>query len=191
MKSIILAFALLAPSFAAAAPWAIDTSHTNVRFAVKHMMMSDVWGKLGNVTGTVDYDDKDVTKSKVDITIDVNSINTDDAKRDGHLKSPDFFDTAKHPTATFKSKKVEKAGKKLKITGDLMMHGVTKEVVLEADVPATPVKDPWGMNRTATSATTTLNRKDWGVSWNKALDSGGVLVADEVRLFIELELTSK
>ncbi|WP_224248049.1 YceI family protein [Hyalangium gracile] len=192
-KSAIAAVVLAAPSLALAANYTIDTSHSSANFTIKHMMVSNVKGNFSNVTGTVNVDDKDITKSTVEATIDATTINTNDAKRDGHLKSPDFFDVAKYPTITFKSKKVEKAGdNKLKVTGDLSMHGVTKEVVLDVDGPTKEVKNPFSGTPTAgLTATTKINRKDYGLNWNKALEAGGVLVGDEVAVTLEIELARK
>ena len=137
----------------------------------------------------MNLDDKDITKSTVEATIDVSSINTRDEKRDGHLKSPDFFDVAKFPTITFKSKKVAKAGEgKLKVTGDLTIHGVTKEVVLNVDGPAKEAKDPWGNIKSGAVATTKINRKDWGLGWNQLLEAGGVAVGEIVKISLEISM---
>jgi len=133
-----------------------------------------------------------VTKSIVDVTIDAKTVNTGEEKRDQDLRSANFFDVEKFPTLTFKSKKVEAAGAgKLKVTGDLTMHGVTKEVVLDVDGPSTAVKDPWGNTRSAVSATTKLNRQDYGVKWNANLDGGGVVVSDSVTITIDLEMVKQ
>jgi polyisoprenoid-binding protein YceI len=198
MRTFIAASAILGAAVAAsparAAVWEIDSSHSTAEFSVKHMMVSNVKGTFNKVSGTVNIDDKDPTKSSVDITIDPATIDTHDAKRDGHLKSPDFFDVAKYPTITFKSTKVEKAGKgKLKLTGDLTMHGVTKSVVLAVEGPGPEVKNVFfnAYDRGAT-ATGKINRKEWGLTWNKPLESaGGVLVGDDVQLTIDVELIKK
>lgn len=174
-----------------AATWTIDESHSQALFTVKHLMVSNVTGKMTGLKGAVDIDDADVTKSKVDVTIDVNTINTDNNKRDDHLKSPDFFDTKKFPSMKFVSTKVEKAGEGLKVTGDLTMHGVTKSVVLDVEGPTAAIKDPWGNEKRGVSATTKLSRKDFGLNWNKALEAGGVMVGDDVKVAIELELNAK
>ena len=193
MKRLIASAAVALLSFpaVAATTWEIDPAHSSVTFSVKHMMVSTVRGEFGKLSGTVTTDGKDLTKATVEAAIDVTSINTRDAKRDGHLKSADFFDAEKYPSATFKSKKVAKAGKGLKITGDLTLHGVTKEVVLEVTGPSAETKTPFGTTIMSASATTTIKRKDFGVSWNKALDGGGLLVGEEVPLAIDLELTKK
>ncbi len=193
VRSVLAAaftFALAAPSLARADAWEIDSAHSAAQFSVRHMMVSNVRGQLGKVSGTINYDAKDPARSTVEATIDIAGINTREEKRDAHLKSPDFFDVAKFATATFKSTKVEKAGKHLKVTGDLTMHGVTKPVVL--DVEITPeMKDPWGNIRIGATGTGKLNRKDYGLGWNKALETGGVVVGEEVQLTIDVELTKK
>jgi polyisoprenoid-binding protein YceI len=198
MRSLATGFiALTVAAFAVparASVWEIDSTHSSAQFSVKHMMVSNVKGQFGKVTGTVNLDDKDITKSTVEVTIDVKTIDTREPKRDGHLKSPDFFDVAKYPTITFKSTKVEKAGKgKLKVTGDLSMHGVTKPAVLAIDGPTAEIKNP--MSNTPTrgaSATGKINRKDWGLTWNKPLEAaGGVMVGDDVQLAIDVELDKK
>ena len=180
------------PALAQATPWELDPSHTSVEFSVRHMMATTVKGLFEKVKGTVDLDDKDITKSTVEVTIDVASINTHEPKRDGHLKSPDFFDVAKYPTATFKSTKVQKAGKnKLKVTGDLTLHGITKAVVLEVEGPSPPYHTPFGTTVRGIHATGKLDRKDFEVTWNKVLDNGGMLVGNEVSLDLNAEVSEK
>lgn len=192
VKSAVAMLAFAVPSIAGASTWEIDTAHSTANFSVRHMMVSNVKGTFGNVKGTINLDDKDVTKSTVEATIDTTTIDTREAKRDEHLKSPDFFDTAKYPTITFKSTKVAKAGQgKLKVTGDLTMHGVTKPVVLDVEGPAKEIKDPWGNTKSGVAATTKLNRKDFGLGWNKALEAGGVAVGEEVTVSLDLELNKK
>lgn len=181
----------VAPSAAQASAWDIDASHSVAAFSVRHLMVTNVRGELGKVSGSINLDDKDITKSTVEATIEVAAINTRDAKRDEHLRSPDFFDVAKFPTLTFKSTKVEKAGAGLKVTGTLTMRGVSKEVVLNVEGPAPTIKDPWGNTKTGFTATTKLNRKDFGVQWNKTIDGGGVVVGDEVSVTIDLEVLKK
>ena len=182
-RSLALALVALPALALAADTWNIDTSHTQTGFSVKHFMLSTVRGDFDKTTGTAVIDDADVTRSTVEVTIDVTTISTRDQKRDAHLKSPDFFDVAKYPTATFKSTKVEKAGEGLKVTGDLTMHGVTKPVVLDVTTLTKEMKDPYGNWRRAVSATTRLNRKDFGVSYGP--DS---VVSDLVNVSIEAEL---
>jgi polyisoprenoid-binding protein YceI len=174
----------------AAAPntWTIDSAHTSSAFAVKHMMVSTVRGAFGKTEGTITWDGKDVTSVKADVTIDATTITTNNEKRDTHLKSPDFFDVAKFPTITFKSKKSEAAGAgKFKVVGDLTMRGVTKEVTLDVEGPSQPLIAQ-GRARVGATATTKVNRQDYGVSWSRSLDGGGVVVSDEVVITIEMEL---
>jgi polyisoprenoid-binding protein YceI len=190
--AIILTAGMALQASAATTTWKIDPAHTAAQFAVKHMMISTVRGEFKGVTGTVIWDDQDVTKSSVDVTIDAKTVNTGEEKRDQDLRSANFFDVDKYPTMTFKSKKVESAGAgKLKVTGDLTMHGVTKEVVLDVEGPSAAVKDPWGNTRSAASASTKLNRQDFGVKWNANLDGGGVVVSDTVTITIDLEMVKQ
>jgi len=193
MKRIIASFSavllLALPILASAATWNIDPDHTNIGFKVRHLMVSNVKGSFEKHSGTIDINDKDITKSKVEVTIDTNSINTNVQKRDEHLRSADFLDVAKFPAMTFVSKKVAKAGKdRLKVTGDLTLHGVTKEVVLDVEPLSKESKDPWGNIRRGTTATTKINRKDFGLVWNKALETGGVAVGEEVLITLEIEM---
>jgi polyisoprenoid-binding protein YceI len=190
--SLAILLVIVAPLAARADTWQIDPAHTNVEFTVRHMMISNVTGQFEKTSGTITTDGNNPTSAVIDATIDATSINTRVAKRDGHLKSPDFLDVAKYPTITFKSKKVEAAGAgKWKVTGDLTLHGVTKEVMLDVDGPAAPIKDPMGNTRAGASATTTISRKDFGLTWNKTMDSGGVIVGDEVKISIDVEAVKK
>lgn len=192
VKIIATAAILAMPSIASASPWAIDAEHSNVGFKVRHMMVSNVKGDFSKFSGNVDIDDKDLAKTKVDAIIETSSINTGVAKRDEHLKSPDFFDVTKYPTMTFVSKKVKKeSGDKLKIYGQLTLHGITKDVVLDVQGLDKSFKDPWGNTKRGASATATINRKDFGLAWNKALEAGGVMVGDEVNISLEIELLKK
>jgi polyisoprenoid-binding protein YceI len=193
MGKIAVAFAGLAsiasPLFAGTTTYQIDPQHSDAQFAVTHLMISKVRGEFHGVKGTVVYNDGDVSKSSVNVTIDATTVDTREPDRDKHLKSVDFFDVPNHPTLTFKSTKVESAGPdKLKVTGDLTIRGVTKTAVLEVSLPKAPIKDPWGMQRTAVSGTTKINRQDFGVAWNKSLDSGGVVVGDEVEITLDVEM---
>jgi len=189
IASISTVILLAIPVIASAALWNIDPDHSNVGFKVRHLMVSNVKGSFEKFTGVVDINDKDITKSKVEVTIDTASINTNVQKRDEHLRSADFFDVARYPTMTFVSKKVAKAGKdNLKVTGDLTLHGVTREVVLDVEPLALESKDPWGNLRRGTTATTKINRKDFGLVWNKALETGGVAVGEEVLITLEIEM---
>ncbi len=182
---LVLAF----PLVALATVWNIDPDHSNIGFKVKHLMVSNVKGTFDKHTGKVEINDKDITKSKVEITIETNSVNTNVQLRDADLRSANFFDVAKYPTMTFVSKKVAKAAKgKLRVSGDLTIHGVTREVVLEVEGPSPESKDPWGNIRKGATATTRINRKDFGLTWNKTLETGGVVVGDEVFITLEVEM---
>lgn len=189
MKLITLALTLAAA--AGAANFDIDSQHSNASFKVRHMMISNVKGDFSKIKGSADFDPANPANSHVEATIDVNTVNTGEAQRDTHLKSPDFFDAAKYPSITFRSKKVTRvATNKYQALGDLSIHGVTKEVTLNID--ATPeVKDPWGATRFGANASTKINRKDFGLNWNKALEAGGVLVGDEVEITLDVELVKK
>lgn len=184
--SVVALSLLTATPALAADTYKIDGSHSASAFSVKHLMITTVRGQFGKTEGTVVIDDADVAKSTVDVTIDAASIDTRDEKRDAHLRNPDFFDTAKFPTLTFKSTKVEKAGDGLKVTGNLTMKGVTKPVVLEVSGPTAVVKDPWGNEKRGASATTRLNRKDFGVSYGP-----DAVVSDQVAVTIDLELVKQ
>ncbi len=192
MKMLFLTAALSLSSLALAAPWEIDPAHASANFSVKHMMVTSVNGHLGEVTGKVDLDEKDLTKSTVEATIDVKGLSTRNQKRDDHLRSPDFFDVEKFPTITFKSKSVAKGeGSKLKVTGDLTIRGVTKSVTLDGEL-TNAVASPFGPFKVrGFSATTQVNRKDFGLVWNKSIEAGGVLVGDDVKITIEAELMTK
>lgn len=180
---------LALPAFGGTTTYKIDPKHSDAGFAVTHLMISTVRGEFHGINGTVIYDDGDVSKSSVEVTIDATSVDTREPDRDKDLRSDHFFDVANHPTITFKSTKVEAAGAgKLKVTGDLTIRGNTKPVVLEVTVPKTPIKDPWGLQRTAVSGTTKINRQNFGVSWNKTLDSGGVVVGDDVDITLDVEM---
>jgi polyisoprenoid-binding protein YceI len=191
LRTVALAL-VAAPVLALAqtSTWNIDSSHTRTGFSVKHLVISDVKGEFGKTEGKAQIDEKDLSKSSVEVTIDAATVDTRDAKRDAHLKSADFFDVAKFPTITFKSTKVE-AGKDgaLTVTGDLTMHGVTKPVTLEGSLtPA--IKDPWGLERRGASFTGKLDRKAWGITWGKMTDVGAV-VGDEVKLDIQAEVVKE
>jgi polyisoprenoid-binding protein YceI len=167
----------------------IDPIHSSATFKVRHLMVANVRGELGQISGQVVIDDSDLTRSSVEATIDATAINTRDEKRDAHLRSPDFFDTATYPTITFKSKRVQVARSgNLLVTGDLTIHGVTRETTLDVEPLSPDVRDPWGNQKRGVSATTKINRKDFNVSFNAALDGGGVVVGDEVSVTLEVEL---
>lgn len=171
--------------------WQIDPAHSSANFSVKHMMIAKVHGGFEKVSGTLQYDPSDITKASIEASIDAASINTREAQRDGHLKCADFFDVEKYPTLNFKSKKVEKDGEDLKVTGDLTIHGVTKEVVLAVEGPTAEMKDPYGNIKIGISATTKIKRKDFGLTWNAALEAGGVLVGDDVAISLDIQFAKK
>src|SRR5713101_991717 len=187
-----LAAVLSLSAAGAASNWEIDPQHSSAQFAVRHLAISTVRGAFSSVKGTVQLDDKDVTKSTVDVIIDVSTVDTREPDRDKDLRSERLFDVAHYPTMTFKSKKVEQiAPGRLKVTGDLTIRGVTKEVVLDVEGPTGPIKDPRGNPRMAVTATNKLNRQDYGVKWNVTLDSGGVMIGDEVAVTIDAEMVNK
>lgn len=168
--------------------WKIDAAHAEVGFAVRHLMISTVRGRFGAVNGTVTVDDDNPVKSTVDVTIDVTSIDTRQEQRDNHLRSPDFFDSAKYPTMHFVSKRIEgDVTKRFKVVGDLTIKDRTHEVTLNASLEGRG-KDPWGGERAGFSATTTINRSEYGLTWNQLLEAGGVTVGEEVKLSIDVEL---
>jgi polyisoprenoid-binding protein YceI len=189
MAAPALVLALAAATTAQPATWQIDPVHSTATFAVRHMMVTTVRGTFQKLSGTVQFDGKDITSIAAQATIDVASIDTREPKRDEHLRSADFFDAAKFPAITFVSKRVEPKGAgRFALVGDLTIKGVTREVVLDVEGPTPEVKDPGGNIRIGASATTRINRQDFGVSWNRALDAGGVVVGDEVSITIDLSL---
>ncbi|MEM1026340.1 MAG: YceI family protein [Myxococcota bacterium] len=169
--------------------WALDAAHADVAFSVTHLAISEVTGKFKAVSGSMHFDEANIAESSVEVTVDLSSVDTGQAKRDGHLQSADFFNVEKNPSMTFKSTKVKRAGKgKLKVTGDLTLHGVTKSVVLDVVGPSQATKNPFsGNTHRAFTATGTIDRRDFGLTWNKALESGGVVVGHEVRIRISAE----
>lgn len=182
-----------APSEPPADPAAfeLDTSHSRVTFSVRHMMVSNTRGQFGKFSGQVFLDEKDPKASNVSVEIDTASIDTTDAKRDEHLRSPDFFDVKKFPKMTFKSTSVERVGAGWKVLGDLTIKDIKKPVTLTVDPVAKEAKDPWGMVRRGTHATAKIDRKEFGLTWNKALETGGAVVGDEVTIDLEIELVKK
>ncbi len=168
--------------------WKLDPAHSAAEFKVKHMMISNVKGSLTGLSGVLNENPSDPGSSSVEATIDVSTLNTGDAQRDGHLKSADFFEVEKFPTMNFKSTSVKKTGEgEYAVTGDLTMHGVTKPVTFAVEGPSAPGKDPWGNTRIGLSATTKINRKDFGLTWNSALETGGVLVGESVNVTLDVE----
>lgn len=191
----------LAPSIASAAladnaskaqleltAWQIDAGHSQIGFSVSHMVVSDVEGKFSKYTGNVLLDERDPTNSRLEFSADVDSIDTGNADRDNHLRSPDFFDVAQFPQLTFQSVSIRKAGKRYEILGDLTIRGVTKRISLDATLSDT-IQSPWGQSVRAARVTGTIDRREFGLRWNKALDRGGVLVGEKVELDVKVELT--
>lgn len=194
LRHLIAVAALVASAGPAVAEtvWEIDPAHTSVQFSVRHMMVSNVRGQLRKVSGTAHADDQDLTKSVIEATIDAASIDTGEPKRDEHLRSPDFLDAAKHPTIVFKSKRISRsADDHYAVTGDLTLHGVTREVTLDVAGPTPAVKDPRGTVRAGAQATTKFNRQDFGVKWSKLLEGGGLVVGDELTITIDVEGVKK
>ena len=190
VKQRSLAISLLVCCAAAlhAQDWQIDRAHSAAQFSVRHLMVSTVRGHFGKLTGTVRYDPARPTESSVQAEVDVSTIDTREPKRDAHLKNADFFDVEKYPTMTFKSTKIEPAGAgKLKVTGDFTLRGVTKQVVFDVDGLTEPIKDRAGQ-RMGAAATAKINRKDFGMTWNRVLEAGGFTVGDEVTITIDVEL---
>jgi polyisoprenoid-binding protein YceI len=193
-RNALTAFTLATATLTATSAYAqvvtykIDKAHSEADFTIRHMAISNVNGRISNITGTVSFDPSDVSKSAVDATIDVSTVDTGVAARDTHLKSPDFFDTAKFPTMVFKSTSVTKDGDGLDVKGDLTMHGVTKPVTLKMDEPS---KEQLGMDGKSHArgfeATTTLNRKDFGLTWNGTLKSGDAVLGDEIKVSLSIE----
>jgi len=171
--------------------WTLDASHSHAQFTVRHLMISNVRGEFQKLSGTVTYDAHNPESAVVRASIDVASINTRDAQRDAHLRSGDFFDAEKYPTIDFVSKSVRRGDDGLRIVGDLTIHGTTREVVLAVDGPTAEQTDPWGNVRLGASATTKIKRSDFGMTWNSALETGGVLVGDEIKIELDVELVKQ
>ena len=192
MRHLVFALVLLVPSLARAAVWELDPAHSSIGFGVRHMMISTVHGEFHTFSGKATGDPAHPTDATVEATIEAASIDTRNDKRDGHLKSPDFFDVEKFPTITFKSKKIEPgAAGHVKVTGDLTLHGVTKEVVLDVEGPTPVIKDPMGNTKAGAHATTKIDRKDFGLVWNKTMDGGGLMLGDDVDVTIDVEAAKK
>ena len=168
--------------------WSIDNAHSQVGFAVKHLMISTVRGRFGTVSGTVEFPEGDYHDARADVTIDAASIDTREAKRDAHLRSADFFDVEKFPALTFKSRRVQAInGDTFQLVGDLTIKDVTREVVFDVEVEGFQ-KDPWGNRKAGFSASTRVNRRDFGLTWNQALETGGLLVGDEIKISLDVQL---
>jgi polyisoprenoid-binding protein YceI len=185
---IFLASALV---FAQTSTWNIDPAHSTAQFTVRHLGISNVTGSFTKVTGSVALNEQDITQSQVSTSIDVNSIDTRVEMRDKDLKSAHFFEVEKYPTIEFKSKKIVSSGGKLQLVGDLTIHGTTREVTLDVDGPTPALTDPWGNLRRGVSATTTINRKDFNLSYNNVLKSGEAMIGDTVKIQIDAEIVKK
>jgi len=171
--------------------WVIDSAHSEINFSVRHMMISTVRGRFEKFSGTVNFDEANPAKTTVDVKIEAASVNTKEAKRDGHLRSPDFFDADKYPYLTFKSKRVDVVDSHhARLIGDLTIRDVTKQVVFDVEY-AGQAKSPWGTYSAGFSAQTKINREDWGLNWNQALETGGVLVGKDVTISVEVEIVKQ
>lgn len=195
LKKIVVVVTLVLSVFmtriaSSADKYDIDPAHSTIGFAVKHLMVSVVRGGFNEFNGSIDFDSKDPSAFKADLTIQTQSINTNVSKRDTHLKSPDFFNADKFPTITFASKKLTPQSSGYAITGDLTMHGVTKEITIPVSISG-PIKSPFGTQVIGLSGEITINRQDYGVSWSKNLDSGGLVVDDNVKVIVEIEADKK
>ena len=195
MKKFLFSFFIIATlvvtAFSQSSTWNIDVAHSNVGFSIAHLVISDVTGKFSEFEGSVSSPSGDFSGSSIHVVIKTASINTDNDKRNGHLKSADFFDAEKYPEITFKSTSFEKTGEStFKITGNLTMHGVTKEVVLDSKYKG-QAKDPWGGTRAGLKATTTLDRYDFRLKYNSTLESGGLLIGQTVDIELNVELIKK
>jgi polyisoprenoid-binding protein YceI len=178
----------------AARTWDIDTAHATAGFRVRHLMVSHVRGQLGPVSGTVVIDEQDLSRSRIDVSVDVRGIDSRDAKRDEHLRSADFFDVQNHPTVTFRSTRVEAPrglSGDLRVSGELTIRGVARPVTLDVEGLPPAIQDPWGNARRGVSARARVNRKEWGLKWNLAIEAGGVAVGDEVAIEIDAELVAR
>jgi polyisoprenoid-binding protein YceI len=168
-----------------------DPAPSSGSFSIKHMMIAKVHGGFEKLSGKLVYDPENLAKSSIEATIETASINTRETQRDTHLKSPDFFDVEKFPTITFKSKQIEGRRGDLKVKGDLTIHGITKEVVLDVDGPSEELKDPWGNTKIGVSGSTKIKRKEFGLTWNAALEAGGVLVGDDVSITLDVQFVKQ
>ena len=167
--------------------WTIDPAHSSASFSIKHMMIAKVHGGFEKLSGQLAYDPASLKDSTIEVTIDAASINTREPQRDTHLKSADFFDVEHFPTLTFRSTAVSGSGDSLKVIGDLTIHGITKSVTLAVEGPSEEMKDPWGNTKIGASATTKISRKEFGLTWNAALEAGGFLVGDDVAITLDIQ----
>jgi polyisoprenoid-binding protein YceI len=192
VRALAVSLALAAASPASADTWTIDPAHTVAGFTARHMMITNVTGVFESTAGTIEYTPGNPAATKADIAIEAKSINTRNTRRDTHLRTDDFINVEKFPTITFKSKRVQNVrADGFDLVGDLTIRDVTKEVVLKVDSVSPPIKDPQGNRRVGANATTTINRKDFGVNYNRALEAGGVLIGDDVKINIEIQAVEK
>jgi polyisoprenoid-binding protein YceI len=194
-RSIMILFfclALCTPSIAMAANYQLDADHSSIQFKIRHLTVSNVTGTFNKFKGSASVEGEDIATLKVEVTIDAASVDTGHEKRDEHLRNADFLDVAKYPTITFVSKKVMKAEPgKLRVTGDLTLHGVTREITVDLEGPTLEVKDPWGNFRRGATGAARIDRRDFGITWNKALDTGGLVVGNEVSIQVDIEWVRK
>jgi polyisoprenoid-binding protein YceI len=189
---LLACLTLAIPAIAGAASYQMDPVHSNIQFKIRHLTVSNVTGTFNKIKGSATMEGEDPSTLKVEVAIEAASVDTGNEKRDQHLRSPDFLDVAKYPAITFVSKKVAKAEPgKLKVTGDLTIHGVTREITVDLEGPTSEVKDPWGGFRRGATATARIDRRDFGITWNTPLDSGGLLVGNEVSIYVEVEWVKK
>jgi polyisoprenoid-binding protein YceI len=189
---LLVCLAMGMPLIAGAATYQLDTDHSSIQFKIRHLTVSNVTGTFNKIKGTASVEGEDLATLKVEVTIDAASVDTGHQKRDEHIRTADFLDVAKYPTITFVSKKVVKAEPgKLRITGDLTLHGVTREITVDLEGPTPEIKDPWGNFRRGATGTAKIDRRDFGVTWNKALDTGGLVVGNEVGIQVDIEWVRK
>lgn len=190
LMAMVVGLTVLAPSaHGSAATWKIDPEHSSIGFSVRHMMISNIRGEFRKFEGTAELDEADITKSRIQVTVDTASLNTGVEARDDHLRTDEFLDVAKYPSSSFESTGiVKKRGGKLKLIGNLTLHGVTRQVVFDVTGPTGVIKDPKGSYRRGATATAQINRKDFGITWHGVLDNGGALIGDKVLVMVELEL---
>ncbi len=189
---LLACLALAIPASAGAATYQLDPVHSSIHFKIRHLTISNVTGMFNKFKGSAAIDGEDLTTLKVEVAIEAASVYTGNEQRDEHLRKPDFLDTAKYPTITFVSKKVMKGGPgKLNITGDLTLHGVTREINVDLEGPSPEIKDPMGNVRRGASGTAKIDRRDFGITWNMALDTGGLAMGNEVTIYVEVEWVKK
>jgi polyisoprenoid-binding protein YceI len=189
---LLACLTLVIPAIAGAATYQLDPVHSSIQFKIRHLTVSNVTGTFTKFKGSASMDGEDPATLKVEVTIEAASVDTGNEKRDAHLRTADFLDTARYPTISFVSKKIAKGDPgKLKITGDLTLHGVTREITVDLEGPTPEVKDPWGGFRRGATGTTRIDRRDFGITWNTPLDSGGLLVGNEVAIYVEVEWVRK